>query len=74
MKDPGYQIRCLPALAPSRDPGFPWLIRMSPINRTRKKSTNGLKHKSVSSLMSVEPMVVDGGWQEQGPYVEPMVD
>ena len=30
--------------------------------KKKKKSTNVLKHKSISSLMSVEPMVVDGGW------------
>ena len=38
-QDPGYQIWRLPALEPSRDPGFPWLIRTSPINRTRNKDS-----------------------------------
>ena len=42
-QDPGYQSRRLPALAPSRDPGFSWLIRTSPINRTRN-NTKTLKN------------------------------
>ena len=29
------QSRCLPALAPSRDPNAPWDKRTSPVNRTR---------------------------------------
>ena len=33
-QNPGYQSWHLLALAPSHDPGFPWLIRTSPINRT----------------------------------------
>ena len=33
-QDPEYQSQRLPALAPSHNPGFPWLIRTSPINRT----------------------------------------
>ena len=40
-QDPGYQSRRLPALAPSRDPGFSWLIRTSPINRTRNNADLG---------------------------------
>ena len=33
-QDPGYQVRGLPAMAPSRDPGVSRVKRTSPINRT----------------------------------------
>ena len=42
-QDPEYQIRPLPALAPSRDPGFSRLIRTSPINRTRNYDDTALQ-------------------------------
>ena len=51
-QDPGYQSRRLPALAPSRDPGFSWLIRTSPINRTRNDPNALMPQGQPSSYFS----------------------
>jgi len=49
-QDPGYHNRCLPAMAPTRDPAFSWVSRTIPINGTRNTGASIGNLQSVSAV------------------------
>jgi len=48
-QDPGHHNRCSPAMAPTQDPAFSWVIRTIPINGTRNINEQSLAHTTSKS-------------------------
>ena len=72
-KDPGYQIRCLPAMAPAQDPVLPRVKRTSPINRTCKEICSNVSKciSDVNKIYSINSQCEDiGDFQSQQKVTE----
>ena len=53
-KTPSARSRRLPAMAPSRDPGFPWDIRTSPTYRTRNNESGAAPDSIAKNWQNME--------------------